>query len=105
MKSNNYGFEISNHTREGFVRYFNSETTVLSSNKEGKLPFDLNMIMIAQNPMQYIHACLYCHHVARERGFYFHIITEGEYKKLGSPVSEFFKRIFKRNNNENGDRK
>jgi len=86
-----YGFEISDGTVT-FRRWFstNGETFGLPDKNS-----NLHRIIIAQSCLIFSHAVSYARIAAKEHGLLFTTLTEKDYKKLGNPIKNLFKKLFK----------
>lgn len=87
---NVYGFRISD-VIGSFDRWFSDAT-----DGDGKMTNTLREIMLRQAVMDFPDAYKYCEWVARHNGFEFKELTEADFKKTGNPISNLFKKIFKK---------
>ena len=90
-----YGFIVTNVAGQGFKRWFNTETTIISFNENGEIPGELKRISDAQSYMTFSKAFNYSKIRAKALSFDFKELTEEDFKKKWNPVSDFFKKIFK----------
>ena len=94
MKDKIYGFEVTNVAGQGFRRWFNSPTTKIGLTGDLKLPDELERVCMAQSYMeQFNKAYSYTRIRAKALSFDFKTLTEEDFKKTGSPIKEFFKKI------------
>lgn len=94
---NIYGFEVTNIAGQGFKRWYNSNTIRICNTKDGDLPPELERVCSAQCFMQsFKKAFEYSKLRSQALGFDFKELTEEDYKKTGSPVKQFFNKIFRK---------
>lgn len=85
-----YGFKII-FPQGVFIRWFSS-----NGKYEGQLTENVNQVIIAQKFLPF-HSAYACSKAAcRERGLEFISLTEKDFKKSGSPLKNFFRKLFKR---------
>lgn len=95
MKQEIYGFRVSNIAGQGFERWYNSPTKLVETNENGEIPGELKRIAQAQDVMSFNKAYEYSKIRANNLDLYFNSFGYEDYKKLGSPVKQFFRKILK----------
>ena len=98
-KRDKYGFKVLDKNGLGFYRWFSGNTVKITDNKEGKLPFEMNMIYVAQNNLRFHVALNYCRYKTTEKSnkdLTFILLTEEDWKNRKNPIKKFFKKIFKK---------
>jgi hypothetical protein len=100
MKTRNkYGFKVLDENGLGFYRWFNGSSVKITDNPEGRLPFKMNMIYVAQNNLRFHVALNYCRYKATEKSnkdLTFILLTEKDWKNKKKPIRDFFKKISKK---------
>ena len=93
---NKYGFKVLNEEGLGFYRWFSGNSVKITDNKEGKLPFGLHMIFVAQDCLRFNVAFNYCKLKTTEKSnkdLTFIVLTEKDWNKK-SITRKFFRKLF-----------
>lgn len=96
-KGDIYGFTVTDKNGNSFTRWFNGSEVLITDNKEGKLPFELNHLLITQRYTEFNPARSYVESITkRSEDLHFTILTEQDWKAIQHPVKRLFKSLVKR---------
>lgn len=94
---NIYGFKLLDKDGNGFKRWFNGDTELITDNPLGRLKNTLHSINIAQNVMELNDAAEYCKSILIKYDLMFIPLYEKDWKAIQHPVKRFFNKLFKHN--------
>ena len=93
---NIYGFKLLDKNGNGFQRWFNGETELITDNALGKLPNTLHSINIAQNVMEFKESYHYCFKIAIKYNLHMTLYNEADWNAIQHPVKRLLNKIFRR---------